>query len=81
MVKLGDAVEKMLSSVGVTEARVKRWLGGCNCGARKRRLNQLHDAVMRFASGATPEQVGDEVEEMIAKDIGPDKNIDNAVEV
>lgn len=39
---LGDAIEQMLSSVGVTEERVTSWLGRpCGCRARKQKLNDL----------------------------------------
>ena len=39
---LGDAVETALSSVGITEDRVTRWLGrNCGCRDRKERLNRF----------------------------------------
>lgn len=39
--KLGDMVEKALSSVGITEDRVKEWLGDCCCKERKEKLNRI----------------------------------------
>lgn len=39
---LGDYVEKVLSSVGITEQRVTKLLGKpCGCGKRKQKLNKL----------------------------------------
>lgn len=49
--KLGDAVERMLSAVGVSKERVERWTGtagkpgGCGCSKRKQTLNDLGDSV------------------------------------
>ena len=41
-VRLGDAVERMLTAIGITEARVLQWtrLKDCGCKARARWLNQ-----------------------------------------
>ena len=50
--KLGDGVSQALALVGVTEERVRRWLGGpCNCEKRKIKLNQLGSWVFRILSG------------------------------
>lgn len=40
---LGDAVESVLKSVGITEDRFKEWfsLEECNCSKRKKWLNGL----------------------------------------
>lgn len=39
---MGDAVESVLKSVGITEERVEKWLGKkCGCKQRKERLNLL----------------------------------------
>ena len=39
---LGDAVESVLSSVGITKERVSRLVGRpCGCEGRKKRLNQI----------------------------------------
>ena len=49
--KLGDAVERAFSAVGVSKERVERWTrtagkpGGCGCNKRKRLLNDLGDSV------------------------------------
>lgn len=49
--KVGDAVEKILTRVGITRERVERWTrtagkpGGCGCEARKRWLNEWGDAI------------------------------------
>tara|TARA_Y100001938_G_C7950586_1_gene359109 strand:- start:148 stop:420 length:273 start_codon:yes stop_codon:yes gene_type:complete len=42
-VGLGDVVESTLQTFGVTEERFKSWfnLNECNCGARKKWLNNL----------------------------------------
>lgn len=41
-VAVGDAVEKMLTSVGITKERVQEWLQTKDCGCKKRKgwLNQ-----------------------------------------
>ena len=50
--KLGDTTAKALASVGITEERVNRWLGGpCNCEKRRVKLNQLGSWVSRVLSG------------------------------
>jgi len=40
---LGDVVESVLTSMGVTEERFKQWFGlkECNCSKRKKWLNNL----------------------------------------
>jgi len=40
---LGDAVESVLVTLGITEERFKSWFGlqECNCGKRKKWLNNL----------------------------------------
>ncbi len=42
-VGLGDAVESVLTTVGITEERFKEWFGleECNCSKRKKWLNNL----------------------------------------
>ncbi len=45
---LGDGAREALAAIGVTEARVSRWLGRpCHCGDRAERLNQLDRALRR----------------------------------
>jgi hypothetical protein len=34
---LGDALARLLTTVGITEARVSSWLGGADCGCASRR--------------------------------------------
>ena len=40
---LGDVVEQMLSTIGITEERIKQWfkVDECGCAKRKRMLNEL----------------------------------------
>ena len=40
---LGDVVEQMLTTIGITEERIKRWFNvkECGCSKRKRMLNEL----------------------------------------
>ena len=39
---LGDRIGRALATVGVTDGRVERWLGGpCGCPERRQRLNAL----------------------------------------
>jgi hypothetical protein len=54
-VELGDAVEAALSAAGITQDRVRRWLGDCGCEDRKRRLNSLG----RWAAGVLAGRVRD----------------------
>ena len=48
---LGDAVEKALALVGVTEDWVRRWVGECCCKERRDRLNQLDLWARRVVGG------------------------------
>lgn len=43
MTGLGDVVESVLTTMGITEDRFKQWFGlqECNCGKRKKWLNNL----------------------------------------
>ena len=43
MTGLGDVVESVLTSMGITQERFKEWfnLNECNCSERKRWLNNL----------------------------------------
>lgn len=45
---LGDTVKLALETVGITENRVKMWLGDCCCEERKEKLNQLDIACRRI---------------------------------
>lgn len=50
-VKVGDAVERWLTAIGITRERVEAWTrtagkpGGCGCEARKQWLNDAGDRV------------------------------------
>lgn len=49
---LGDLVESVLSSVGLTQEQVERWLGRpCRCKERQEKLNRLQTLLARFVSG------------------------------
>lgn len=66
-VELGDAIEKALSSVGITSERVSKWLGRpCGCKARKERLNQLSRWAKRVISGEK-EPTDNQLEEVLRK--------------
>lgn len=43
MIGLGDVIENVLTSVGITQERFKEWFGlkECNCTKRKAWLNSL----------------------------------------
>ena len=55
--QLGDAVEKALTTVGITKERAEKvfaWLGlPCGCSERQEKLNQLGRWASRIASGKT----------------------------
>jgi hypothetical protein len=42
-IRIGDRIAGALALVGVTESRIERWLGGCGCGNRRKKLNRLSD--------------------------------------
>lgn len=48
---LGDMVQRGLTSIGITEERIKRWTGmkDCGCNARKSALNVYGDRMQRVA--------------------------------
>ena len=49
---LGDRIERALNTVGVSQERVERWIGGlCQCKERKEKLNRLHAWVNRVLDG------------------------------
>lgn len=49
---LGDQIEGLLTSVGITKERVTNWLGvECDCEERRMKLNMLHTWVRRVVSG------------------------------
>lgn len=49
---LGDTIERALSSVGITSALVKGWVGApCGCEERKQKLNALHHWARRVIKG------------------------------
>ena len=51
---LGDQIEFALSSIGITEDRVSRWLGRpCNCQERIEKLNALSQWAGRIVKGKT----------------------------
>ena len=50
--KLGDVVEKALSSIGITSDSLSNWLGKpCGCRERKEKLNQLNSWARRVING------------------------------
>lgn len=47
--ELGDLVEKVVETFGVTPTRVSKWLGKpCSCEERKLKLNQLSILVKKI---------------------------------
>ena len=62
---LGDRVEQVLTSVGITSERVEGWLGmPCGCKKRKEKLNKLGDWVLRSV-GLSHEEAAEELEKII----------------
>lgn len=55
---IGDHIADGLAAVGITKARVSRWMGRpCKCKERQRRLNELGQqaaAAIRKATGQEP---------------------------
>ena len=74
MTGLGDAVEKALTIVGVTEERVSQWLGRpCGCRGRREKLNALSYWAMRVLSGKV-EDAAEQFDGLLSK--GPaDENL------
>ena len=49
---IGDSLERALSAVGLTSARVSAWLGKpCRCPERRNKLNALGHWAQRVLSG------------------------------
>ena len=48
---LGDTVQLALEKVGITQQRVKDWLGDCCCDERKEMLNRLDVTCRRILAG------------------------------
>lgn len=64
---VGDIVESVLSSVGITEKRVTNWLGRpCNCAKRKKKLNELGAWVSRTV-GLSKKQILEDFDAMMEK--------------
>ncbi len=56
---LGNHVESVLSSLGVTPELVERWVGSpCGCPERKEKLNQLGQWAGRVIKGKISDPVG-----------------------
>ena len=65
-IQLGDAVESLLSTIGITKERVSKWLGGpCGCEERKQRLNRFGEWVKRAVTGGS--EAKESLERMINK--------------
>lgn len=64
--RLGDMVEKALSTVGITEERVGKWLGApCGCKERQEKLNRLGAWVKSLFSGSAKKE---HLEEMLSEE-------------
>ena len=64
---LGDAIEVMLSAVGITKERVTVWLGrSCGCAERQERLNQLGEWALR-AVRLTKEEATNEIDKITGR--------------
>ena len=63
---IGDHIADGLAAVGITKARVSRWMGHpCKCKERQRRLNELGQqaaAAIRKATGQE-QQDGDKLDD------------------
>jgi len=60
----GDMIGDALSTIGITDGRVEKWLGRpCGCKERRRRINQLWRWATRVTSGKhdNAEQYLDEI--------------------
>lgn len=54
---LGDMVAGALKAVGITEQKVKKWLGHpCGCAERQEKLNRLGDWALGVVTGRTDKQ-------------------------
>jgi hypothetical protein len=65
---IGDIVHNALSSVGITQERVSRWLGEeCNCNERRAKLNQLELWALRvFGFRRRADQLSQQEQERLA---------------
>jgi hypothetical protein len=48
---LGDRLASGLEAIGITEERVRKWVGDCGCKERKERLNRLGRWISSLVSG------------------------------
>ena len=73
--KLGDAIEKALATIGVTEERVQKVLPNCGCKRRKELLNRLSLWAARVVTGKT-EDAKKYLDEIIGEEkvVGPEDN-------
>jgi hypothetical protein len=57
---IGDAVQRGLAAVGITEERIQRMIGGrdCGCGARAAALNAYGERLQRRIRGAAKAVAG-----------------------
>ena len=66
---MGDMIEKALSSVGITEERVKKYVW-CRCKQRKQRFNEVHqwaEGVVKGLWGSVVE-AKKHIEDVLAKE-------------
>lgn len=70
---LGTLIESALSTVGVTEERVTKWLGRpCGCSERKRKLNELSTWAIGLIRGTTTkEDAGKALDEIVPNELPP----------
>lgn len=65
--QLGDAISTALSSVGITEDRVSKWLGRpCGCAKRRKKLNELSDWAIMVATN-TAKNPKEAIEKILSK--------------
>lgn len=62
--QLGDKLEEALSAVGITKARVEKYIGDCGCSSRQVALNKIGSWLQRALTG---ESGKDELETILEK--------------
>ncbi len=68
---MGDAIEKALALVGVTEERIKKYVLDCKCRDRKRRYNEIDEwatGVVKGLWGGIMGAAKDKLNEILGKD-------------
>lgn len=70
--KLGDRIHEALNRIGITEERVQKVLGDCNCAERRKAINDLSDWAENLIIGKVSEETAKtEIEAILHEESKP----------